>query len=92
MFFEDSEGDLNVISEGEDLTDAFTYGQMKQMSYLQCSIVDKDLFKRIRDEQQANDLNSSKTWLQTDCYRKESKEAKRGLNAKVLKPMQKLIA
>jgi hypothetical protein len=74
------------------LNDAFTYGQMKQMSYLQCSIVDKDLFKRIRDEQEEDGLNCSKTWLKTDSYRKESKEPKRGLNAKVLKPMQKLIA
>ncbi len=74
------------------MNDAFTYGQMKQMSYLQCSIVDKDLFKRIRDEQEEDDQNCSKTWLKTDLYRKESKELKRGLNAKVLKPVQKLIA
>lgn len=27
LFYEDSEGDLNVISEDEDLQDAFTYSE-----------------------------------------------------------------
>lgn len=44
MFYEDSEGDLNVISEEEDLSDAHTYALMKSPSLLKCSIVDKELF------------------------------------------------
>ena len=48
MFYEDSEGDLNVISEEEDLTDAHTYAKMKLPKPLKLSIIDLELFKVIR--------------------------------------------
>jgi hypothetical protein len=69
VIYEDSEGDLNVISENEDLGDAFSYSQMKQLGFLNCSIVDKDMYKKIRDEQEESDLNQSQTWLSNDAYR-----------------------
>jgi len=40
MFYEDSEGDLNVISEEEDLTDARVYAKMKLPKLLKLSIID----------------------------------------------------
>lgn len=51
LFYEDSEGDLNVISEEEDLNDAKKYATEKSQAYLKCNIVDKDLFEIIRSEQ-----------------------------------------
>jgi len=51
LFYEDSEGDLNVISEEEDLKDAKKYATEKSQTYLKCNIVDKDLFEIIRSEQ-----------------------------------------
>jgi hypothetical protein len=44
-FYEDSEGDMNVISEDEDLVDAFQYFKSKQLKTLELSIVDKSLYK-----------------------------------------------
>lgn len=76
LFYEDSEGDLNVISEEEDLADAHTYALMKAPNMLRCSIVDKVLFRQIREEQDASILNESETWLKKDVYRKENKKEK----------------
>lgn len=59
LFYEDSEGDLNVISEEEDLADAHTYALMKMPSLLKCSLVDKEFFNQIRDEQNQSLLNQS---------------------------------
>ena len=50
MFYEDSEGDFNVISEEEDLSDAHTYALMKAPALLHTSIVSKELYAQIRDE------------------------------------------
>lgn len=50
MFYEDSEGDFNVISEEEDLSDAHTYALMKASALLNTSIVSKELYSQIRDE------------------------------------------
>ena len=44
-FYEDSEGDMNVISEDEDLVDAFQYFKSKQLKTLELSIIDKALYK-----------------------------------------------
>lgn len=45
LCFEDSDGDLNVISDDEDLKDAEMYAKMKAFRLLKCSIVDKSLLK-----------------------------------------------
>ena len=50
LFYEDSEGDLNVISEEEDLSDAKKYANEKSKAYLNCNIVDKTTFEIIRGE------------------------------------------
>ena len=50
LFYEDSEGDLNVISEEEDLLDAKKYAIEKSQPYLKCNIVEKDMFEIIRSE------------------------------------------
>jgi len=50
LFYEDSEGDLNVISENEDLIDAKKYAIEKSKKYLECSIVDNQSFEIIRGE------------------------------------------
>ena len=39
LFFEDSEGDFNVISEDEDLDDAAKYITQRSKKALECSIV-----------------------------------------------------
>jgi hypothetical protein len=44
LFYEDSEGDFNVISEEEDLSDAHTYSLMKAPNMLNTSIVSKELY------------------------------------------------
>ena len=41
VFFEDSEGDFNVLSEDEDLADATTYCLQHMNKALKCSIVPK---------------------------------------------------
>lgn len=64
LFYEDSEGDLNVISEEEDLNDAKKYAVEKSQPYLNCNIVDKATFETIRSEQDRSDLNKSITWDQ----------------------------
>ena len=64
LFYEDSEGDLNVISEEEDLNDAKKYAVEKSQPYLKCNIVDKATFETIRSEQDRSDLNKSITWDQ----------------------------
>ena len=50
LFYEDSEGDLNVISEEEDLKDARKYAIEKSRAYLNCNIVEKATFEIIRAE------------------------------------------
>jgi hypothetical protein len=49
-FYEDSEGDMNVISEDEDITDAHMYYQSKELKSLKCAIVERSLYKQFRDE------------------------------------------
>ena len=50
-FYEDSEGDFNVISEDEDLSDATTYVTQHNQKALKCTIVPKTYFEDIRNEQ-----------------------------------------
>ena len=50
---------MNVISEDEDLVDAFQYFKSKQLKTLELSILDKSLYKQFRDEQDRNPLNKS---------------------------------
>ena len=57
LFYEDSEGDFNVISEEEDLLDAKKYVKEKSCKYLKCSIVDRDTFELMRGEQDRSELN-----------------------------------
>lgn len=45
IFYEDSEGDLNVISEDEDLVDALQYVTQRQKKTLRCSIINKNMFE-----------------------------------------------
>jgi hypothetical protein len=62
IFYEDSEGDLNVIKEVNDFKAAQTYIQAKNLHYLKCSIVDRDTYFKIRDEQDKSALNRSRTY------------------------------
>lgn len=73
VFYEDSEGDLNVVSEEEDLSDAHTYALMKAPALLNLSIVSKDFYQQIRSEQESSMLNQSETWLKSDAYRNKPK-------------------
>lgn len=74
FFYEDSEGDLNVISEDCDITTARLYRDQKSRSYLKCSLLDRQTFLKVRSEQQKSKLNKSKTWEKEDSYRKEAFE------------------
>ena len=65
-FYEDSEGDLNVISEDEDLNDAHKYSASKGLSQLELSILDRNYYKQFRDEQDRNPLNQSVSWLDSE--------------------------
>ena len=44
MFYEDSEGDLNVISDEQDMKVAQTYSHTKNLGYLKCSVVPRETF------------------------------------------------
>lgn len=48
--YEDSENDLNVISDDEDLETAKFYSQSKSNKYLKCSIIDRVTLQVIREE------------------------------------------
>lgn len=61
-FFEDSEGDFNVVSEDEDLQDASTYVLQHAQKCLKLSIVPKVFYEDLRSEQTTSDLNQSMTW------------------------------
>ena len=49
-FFEDSEGDFNVVSEDEDLQDAGTYVLQHNQKCLKLSIVPKTFYEDLRAE------------------------------------------
>ena len=51
LFYEDSEGDLNVISEENDVTVAQLYSESKNMRYLKCNLVLREKFELMREEQ-----------------------------------------
>ena len=62
-FYEDSEGDFNVLSEDEDLASASAYMQEHNSDTLECSIVDRQFFNDVlRSEQTQSELNQSTTW------------------------------
>ena len=44
LFYEDSEGDFNVISEDEDVTDAGTYITQRNKKALECTIVKRTMY------------------------------------------------
>lgn len=69
MFYEDSDGDFNVISEDDDLADAKSYAEMKASRKLKCSILSREMFLMIREEQIASANNQSTTWLKKDVYK-----------------------
>ena len=58
-FYEDSEGDLNVISDDEDLVNASRYVSQHKKKKLKCSIISKDFYKQIREQQDEDKLNQS---------------------------------
>ena len=71
LFYEDSEGDLNVISEDQDVKTAECYSKQKNLSYLKCSLVNREKFNLIRDEQENSQLNRSRTYENEDGHRLE---------------------
>ena len=87
FFYEDSEGDLNVVSEDEDLADAKLYANQKQKT-LHCSLVAKDLYETIRKEQEQSILNQSQTWFKNDAYRSEKAKVKLPKDQKKMLKMQ----
>jgi len=50
MFYEDSEGDFNVISEDEDVTDAATYTTQRNKKALECTILKRTMYDQMRQE------------------------------------------
>jgi hypothetical protein len=82
-FYEDSEGDMNVISEDEDLVDAQRYYESKRLKRLELSILDKEHYKQFREEQDRNPLNQSLSWIDSDLNlfsnkaRKDRNQAKK---------------
>ena len=80
-FYEDSEGDFNVLSEDEDLMDATTYVLQHNSKALKCSIVSKQFYEDLRDEQISSDHNQSVTWQSSTLNKfppKAKKEKKAG--------------
>ena len=80
-FYEDSEGDFNVLSEDEDLQDANTYMLQHNAKAIKLSIVSKQYFEDIRNEQTQSDLNQSITWQSSTLNKfqpKAKKEKKAG--------------
>lgn len=66
LFYEDSEGDFNVISEDEDIDDAHKYITQRSKKALECTIVKREMYDKMRHEQMGNNLNQSKTWMESD--------------------------
>jgi hypothetical protein len=50
---------MNIISEDEDLKDAYQYLKTKRLDHLDISIIDRNLYKIFRDEQDRHPLNQS---------------------------------
>ena len=75
-FYEDSEGDFNVISEDEDLADATTYILQHKSKALKCTIVPKQFYEDLRNEQMGSDLNQSATWLSSTLNQFKAKAQK----------------
>ena len=44
LFYEDSEGDFNVVSEDEDVADAGIYIAQRNKKALECSIVKRSMY------------------------------------------------
>lgn len=78
-FYEDSEGDLNVLSEDEDLSDATKYCVQHNDKTLKCSIVPRPFYEELRREQMLSDLNQSQTWEQSELnqFRPQAKKEKK---------------
>jgi hypothetical protein len=75
LVFEDSECDLNTISEDEDLFNAMIYAKSKKTDHLKCSLLDKNVYDKVRQEQMQSANNLSQTWQAIDVYRQpEQKE------------------
>ena len=66
LFYEDSEGDFNVISEDEDIDDAIKYITQRSKKALECTIVKREMYDKMRHEQMGDKLNQSKTWMESD--------------------------
>lgn len=75
-FYEDSENDLNVVSEDEDLKDAGIYVQQKQKKALKLNIVPQEFYEQIRREQMTSDLNQSALWHSSTIHNQFSEETK----------------
>ena len=68
-----------MISEDEDLDDALKYITQRSKKSLECTIVKREMYDQMRNEQMQNDLNQSKTWIESDQnqFSLESKEIRR---------------
>ena len=100
-FYEDSEGDFNVLSEDEDLADASAYMEERKKEALKCSIVSKQFFNDVlRHEQLQSELNQSETWQRSehrhlDINEDKAEEKKRsaisGISNAMLSKIDKLV-
>ena len=50
VFYEDSEGDMNVISDDEDLINASRYVSQHRNKKLKCSIISSEFYEQVREE------------------------------------------
>ena len=71
LFYEDSEGDLNVMSDEQDIKVAQSYSRAKNHAYLKCSLMPRETFHQIRDEQNSSEHNRSKTYEREDQHFKK---------------------
>ena len=63
-----------MIQEEKDLIDAMTYALSKNFKQLDCTLVNRSTFQKIREEQNESKLNKSAHYESFDSYRKETFE------------------
>lgn len=89
FFYEDSEGDLNVVSEEEDLKDAQVYAMQKAPKYVQCTVVPKERYKQFREEQSCSVMNQSQSFIASDAYRIKNAKKANKTKSEIPKKLQK---
>lgn len=65
-FYEDSEGDFNVISEDEDIAAAEKYSRVKDMKAFKMTILPTSTYKQFKEDQRQNPMNMSQSWLDSE--------------------------